>query len=93
MRGPLDNMKESWEASTKSDESLVSYVLAVPEKLVKMSELVLGPNDSKNGGMIVMPGSNSLNQVIRCWSYCQRFPTNFSHRGKDRTCIRWICYI
>ena len=47
MRGPLDIMKESWEASTKSDESLVSYVLAVLEKLVKMSELVLVPNDSK----------------------------------------------
>ena len=38
MRGLLDILKESWEASTKSDES---------EKLAKMSELVLGPNDSK----------------------------------------------
>ena len=40
VRGPLDILKESWEASTKSEESVVSYVLAVQEKLAKMSELV-----------------------------------------------------
>ena len=40
VRGPLDILKESWEASTKSDESVVSYVLAVQEKLAKMSKLV-----------------------------------------------------
>ena len=40
MRGPLDILKESWEASEKSDESIVSYVLSTCEKLLKMSELV-----------------------------------------------------
>ena len=40
VRGPLDILKESWEASTKSDESVVSYVLPVQEKLAKMSKLV-----------------------------------------------------
>ena len=39
VRGPLDILKESWEASTKSTESVVSYVLAIQEKLADMSEL------------------------------------------------------
>ena len=40
VRGPLDILKESWEASQKSDESIVSYVLSTHEKILKMSELV-----------------------------------------------------
>ena len=41
MRGPLDILKETWEAPSQgSDESIVSYVLSVQEKLAKMTELV-----------------------------------------------------
>ena len=40
VRGPLDVLKESWEATQKSDESVVSYVLSTQEKLRKMTELV-----------------------------------------------------
>ena len=40
VRGPLDILKESWEANQKSDESVISYVLSTREKLLKMSELV-----------------------------------------------------
>ena len=40
VRGPLDILKESWETSNRSDESIVSYVLTMREKLEKMSELV-----------------------------------------------------
>ena len=36
MRGPLDILKESWEASKRSSESIVSYVLSIQEKLAKM---------------------------------------------------------
>ena len=39
MRGPLDILKDCWEASSKSNESIVSYVLTMQEKLAKMSEL------------------------------------------------------
>ena len=39
VRGPLDILKESWEASKRSSESIVSYVLSIQEKLAKMSEL------------------------------------------------------
>ena len=40
VRGPLDILKESWEASKKSEESIVSYVLTTQGKLRKMAELV-----------------------------------------------------
>ena len=40
VRGPLDILRETWEASTKSDENIVSYVLTMHEKLDKMTELV-----------------------------------------------------
>ena len=40
MRGPLDVLKESWEASKKSDESVVSYVLSTQKKLQNMAELI-----------------------------------------------------
>ena len=40
VRGPLDILRESWEAREKSSESVVSYVLAMREKLSRMTELV-----------------------------------------------------
>ena len=40
VRGPLDILRESWESSQKSDDSIISYVLSTREKLLKMSELV-----------------------------------------------------
>ena len=39
-RGPLDILKELWEASQKSDESVDSYVLSTQDKLWKMTELL-----------------------------------------------------
>ena len=39
VRGPLNILKELWEASQKSDESIVSYVLSTRDKQSKMSEL------------------------------------------------------
>ena len=40
VRGPLDIVRESWEANSRSSQSIVSYVLLMREKLEKMSELV-----------------------------------------------------
>ena len=37
--GPLDKLKETWEAE-ESEESVVSYILSVQEKLARMMELV-----------------------------------------------------
>ena len=39
VRGPLDILKEMWEASNRSNESVVSYVLTIQERLARMSEL------------------------------------------------------
>ena len=41
MGGSLDVLKETWEASgNNSDESVVSYILSVQEKMERMTELV-----------------------------------------------------
>eukprot|EP00731_Ephydatia_muelleri_P034653 Em0070g9a len=40
VRGPLDKLKETWKASKRSGESVISYVLTVQQKLAMMSELV-----------------------------------------------------
>ena len=40
VRGPLDILKSEWEASMKSNESVVSYVLLMREKLEKMTAAV-----------------------------------------------------
>ena len=42
VRWPLDILRETWEASTKSSESIVSYVLMMREKLSTMTQLVQG---------------------------------------------------
>ena len=40
VRGPLDILRESWEAKERSTESVVSYVLVMQERLTKLRELV-----------------------------------------------------
>ena len=39
VRGPLDVLREEWEANKKSDESVLSHILLVRERLEEMSEL------------------------------------------------------
>ena len=40
VRGPLDVLKESWESSTKSSESVVSYVLTIQQRMAKLGDIV-----------------------------------------------------
>ena len=40
VHGPLDILKESWEASTKSSESVVSYVVTIQERLAKLRDVI-----------------------------------------------------
>ena len=40
VRGPLNVLKESWEASTRSPESVVSYVMLIQERLTKLRDVV-----------------------------------------------------
>ena len=39
VRGPLDVLKETWEAREKTDESVVSYLMLMRERLERMTEL------------------------------------------------------
>ena len=40
VRGPLDIVREQWEAAVKSDENVISHVLGIREKIARMTELV-----------------------------------------------------
>lgn len=39
VRRPVDVLRETWEASERSNENVVSYILSVQQKLTNMSEL------------------------------------------------------
>ena len=39
VNGPLDVLKHSWEVKDKSEESVISHILSIRDKLSKMSEL------------------------------------------------------
>ena len=43
VRGPLDILKESWKEPKKCSDNVVSYVLAVQQKLANMSDVVREP--------------------------------------------------
>ena len=40
VRGPLDVLREEWEADQKNDQSVLSHILAVRERMEDMSEIV-----------------------------------------------------
>jgi hypothetical protein len=40
VRGPLDVLREAWEADSCGEESVVSYILMIRERLEKMAEVV-----------------------------------------------------
>ena len=39
VRGPLDILRETWEASSNSDETVVSYVLETQRRLKEMADI------------------------------------------------------
>ena len=44
VRGPLDVLKEEWEAEKHSDQSVVSHILAIHERMEEMTETVKDNN-------------------------------------------------
>ena len=40
VQGPLDVLKEEWEAEKHSDQSVVSHILAIPKRMEEMTEIV-----------------------------------------------------
>ena len=73
VRGPLDVLRDSWEADKRSTESIVSYVLLVQERLKKMQELVRQNVEeaARNDGMTEEQERGSLYHRIKCWYYYQ----------------------
>lgn len=91
VRGPLDVLREAWEGSRSTDESVVSYVIGTQEKLKAMADLVqenvTKAQRNKSSGMIKKLGYVSLNQEIQCLCYCRQLPTSYLHSGRAPT--RW----
>ena len=85
--GPLDILKETWEAE-ESEESVVSYILSVQEKLAGMMELVKQNSTKAKAQQKAWYDRNarereSYSQGSRCWCYylCLRVSCWRSGRG------------
>ena len=85
VRGPLDILKESWEASTKISESVVSYVLTSGWRSSEMSSMRTSktPRPHRRRGMTVTPETESFKQEIKCWYSYPRAQTNCWLSGAD----------
>ena len=85
----LNMLNESWEASHKNDETVVSYVLSTQEKLRKMSELV-----QENLSKAQMRQKTWYDKHARLCEFkpgdlvCQHRRANFLHNCRDH--IRWL---
>ena len=78
VRGPLDILKESWEASRKSTESVVSYILMIHERLAKLRDIVQeNRRQHRRSGMISTPGIVSFNLGTKFWYSSPPAPTSY----------------
>ena len=60
VRGPLDIMKECWEASSKSSKSIASYVLTMQEKMSELAQKTWSKHSSnRSSGTTRMHGIKS----------------------------------
>ena len=66
MRGPMDVLRETWEAREDSEESVVSHVLLMQERLAKMTGGSREGSKSAKRDMFTMPASESSNQATQC---------------------------
>ena len=88
VRGPLDVLRDTWEAGKRSEESVVSYVLSVREKLDKMSELVrdnLEAAQKLQKRWYDQNARESLKKGSKCWFFCRPPQTSWLHNGKGLT--------
>lgn len=73
----LDVLHGCWVAGEKSEESVVSYVMMIRERLEKMAELVKqnmdGAQATQKDGMISMPDRECFSQETKYW-YCCLLP-------------------
>ena len=80
VRGPLDVLKETWEAGARSDETVLSFVLETQERLKAMADLVKEnlekAQESRNTGTIRGQEFGSLRWEILYWWCYQQQQTN-----------------
>ena len=76
VRGPLDVLRETWESSDRSSESIVSYVINMREKLDRMTELVqenLAKAQKEQKRWYNRDArTRELRMEIWCWCYYRR---------------------
>ena len=81
MNGPLDVLKNTWEAGGPGEESVVSHILSISDKLAKMTELVKNAQERqhkwydhnahtrefKPGQQVLMLLPTSCSKVLAQW--------------------------
>ena len=79
IRGPLDVLKETWEAKEITTESVVSFVLTIQERLVKLMDLVQENLEEaqKTHGMTVTQEQGSSSQETKFSSCSLRVRINY----------------
>eukprot|EP00731_Ephydatia_muelleri_P034136 Em0048g12a len=95
VRGPLDVVKETWEASERSNQSVVSYVVNIREKLEKM--MAWYGRTWKKLKRYRRPGTTSTldrgssRRETVSWFYYQLRTTHYWHNGKGH--IKWVFHV
>ena len=98
VRGPLDVLRESWEANSKSKESVVSYVLSIRDKLDTMQSLVAENMQEAQMTQKAWYDHNSCHRELAVGDkysyYCQQTVTSYWHNGRvpilSRKLVQWI---
>ena len=95
VRGPLDVLRESWEASSRNNESGVSLVLSVREKMANMTELVqrnLAKAQRQQTRMTRMQNNEVSSLGNKSLCFCQHPQTSYWHSSRAPTLlfVAWV---
>ena len=86
VNGPLDVLKQTWEASQRSDESVVSHVLSMKTRWwrwqIWFSRIWVRPRRSRSFGMTRELASKNSQLEIKYWFYFLHPPANSWLNGK-----------
>ena len=85
VRGPLDVLSETWQSSTKSEESVVSHVLSIQDKLEKMKYITDSNLEQAQLRQKVWYDKNSREREFQPngFYYFQQQPVNCLLSGRD----------
>ena len=86
VNGPLDVLKNTWEAGGPGEHSVVSHILSISDKLPKMTELMksnfLMPRRDNVNAITTMLVLVSLSQDSKCWCFFTHPVVNCLLNGK-----------